>query len=124
MLDPVQKRKLKNIIYHKITILCLFFVVLYALYSTFSVAVKHAESERLLSISLEQLEKLEQRHSEIQNRIDSLETTTGLEAEIRSRFNMAKAGENLAIVITEDTQELPQKTEILPWWQRVWMWWK
>ncbi len=124
MLDPVQKRKLKGFLYHKTTLLCLLLLVLYALYSTFSVVIKQRESERLLSISAEQLEKLEKRHADIQYKIDNLGTTAGLEAEIRSRFSMAKEGENVAIIVTEKKDEAVPTPPAKTFWERFLSIWK
>ncbi len=119
MLDNLQKRKIKSVLYNKTTLFCLLLLVLYAIYSTFSVVIKKRESERLLSISEEQLTLLEERKAEIDSKINHLGTAAGLEAEIRSRFNMAKEGENVAIVVSTSEKKASSTPQKKTMWQRL-----
>lgn len=49
-----------------------------------------------------ELESLKQRQGSLQSDVDRLKTERGVEAELRSKFQVAKPGENLIIIVDED----------------------
>ena len=50
-----------------------------------------------------ELSSLEQRDKELSSRIDRLKTDRGLEEEIRKKFNVAKDGEGVVIIVPKSS---------------------
>ncbi len=76
--------------------------------------------------SIEEVEILNQKKVELEEReiflikeLESLNTEAGLEREIKSKFNVARAGEQVAL-ITETKIEPTTTPQKLPWWKKWW----
>ena len=117
MLDFERKRKLRNIMYNKITLWVLGVVVIFALHSTWLVYQKKRESERMKNISLAHVRELEARDADLKSKIERLLTPTGVEEEIRSKFSVAKENENMVVVV-EDQKVVATTTEKVSIWRR------
>ncbi len=119
MLDFHQKRKVRGVIYNRITIGLLLLVVLFVARSAWVVYRKKVESEEMKDISFKNVEALRQRSIEIQYKIDRLATTQGIEEEVRSKFSVAKPDENMVVIVREEssTSETVKKSGF---WQTVW----
>ena len=85
MFDFGQKRKVRNIIYHRATLVTLSIIVLFFIHSTFVVYQKKRESEEAKNISTQNVSKLYARDLELKSRIERLQTDSGIEEEIRSK---------------------------------------
>lgn len=119
MLDFQQKRKVKSFMYNRITIGILFVVMLLTLRSTWSVYQKQMESQSLKEISEKKFAELELRKKEINDKIQALNTTEGLEREIRSKFNVVKENENMAVILDEANSDNYNATTTKSFWQKV-----
>jgi cell division protein FtsB len=118
MLDSQQKRKVKSLMYHKVTLVILFLLVLLALRSTWVVYYKKVESERLEKISLDRRNELDGRNKELTSQIERLNTESGIEAEIRSKFSVAKDNEKTVVIVDDSsTTSIASSTNSL--WQRI-----
>ena len=53
--------------------------------------------------SLKDLNELKDRKDKLASEIDNLNTASGLEAEIRSKFSVVKQGEQVIVVVPADT---------------------
>lgn len=117
MLDSQQKRKVNMVLYHKATLIILFVVALFVAHSTWVVFQKKRESDELKDISLRYKNSLTVRDNELQAQMNRLETEAGKEAEIRSKFSVAKDKENIVVVVNENaTSNLSTTTK--NWWQK------
>ncbi len=105
MLDIQQKRKVRVFMYHRVTLVVLFVLVLFALHSTWSVYRKKIDSEEMKEISAAQVDGLKKRESDLESKIDKLATVYGVEEEIRSKFSVAKDGENMVVIIPDEKQK-------------------
>ncbi len=101
MLDFQQKRKVRSVMYNRITLGVLFVVVLFVLHSTWSVYQKKRESEKIKNITLAHVEELRARDQELVTKLERLDSEVGVEEEIRSKYNVAKVGENIVVVVPE-----------------------
>jgi cell division protein FtsB len=79
---------------------------------------KKKEAEKALSRMEEQKAELRNRSEELQNTLSRLQTKEGLDLEIRKRFNVAAAGEQVAIIVEPETTT-PPETRQKTWWQKV-----
>ena len=120
MLDYSQKRKVRAVAYHRVTLVVLGILVLIFAHSTWVVWGKKKESDDLKRISLANVALLESRNTDIQNKIQALHTVVGVEQEIRSKFSVAKEGENMAVVVESPTATTTVAPLPPSLWQKVW----
>lgn len=64
--------------------------------------MKEKESRYLKNQSQVAFAKMEARKIDLEKEIESLKTERGIESEIRSKFNVAKDGEKVIVVIPEE----------------------
>ena len=106
--------------YHRLTLGLLVCVTVVVAHSTWNVYRKKQESEQMRGISQKQVDELQSRDLELQAQIERLSTTPGVEEEIRSKFSVAKNGENMVVVVpttySASTTTMPGPT----FWQKVW----
>ncbi len=68
------------------------------------------------NISLQNVEELRLRNEELQNKIVRLSTVSGVEEEIRSKFSVAKEGENVVLVIDNKNDNASTTTTKKEFW--------
>lgn len=102
MLDIQQKRKLRSIMYSGYTLVGLFLLMLVFVHSTWSAYQKRAESESLMNVSKERVDQLRKRNADLDEKITRLDTEVGIEEEIRSKFTVTKADENMVVVVPKN----------------------
>lgn len=105
MFDFHEKRKIRQILYSKavfalLTILTA--LLLIAVYNRFTVA---QETKEKLEERRADLEALETRAEVLNAKVDHLEEERGIEEELRNRFNVAKEGEQVVVIIDQDGEE-------------------
>lgn len=103
MLDFHQKRKVRSLMYNRITLAILFVILVIVMHSTWVVYRKKVESEEMKNISLKSTEALRARNAELQYKIDRLSTRQGIEEEVRSKFSVAKDNENMVIIVQDES---------------------
>ncbi len=99
MSDFKKRKKTRKLIYSKTSIFMVFSVLVVLSISTFNIYKKYKESLSNKKSSEEELKGLEQRNSELSARLERLKTERGLEEEIRKKFNVAKDGEGVVIIV-------------------------
>lgn len=119
MLDFQQKRKVRSLMYNRITIGILSVVILIVLHSTWVVYRKKVESERMKQNSLKNVESLRARDNELQEKIDRLSTKQGIEEEVRSKFSVAKDDENIVIIVQDETASTGEKIKKQSFWDKI-----
>jgi cell division protein FtsB len=117
MLDIQQKRKLRSVMYHRATLGVLSVVVLFFLHSTWSVYQKKRESEKARNLSEQSVTALRQRDSDLKAKIDRLDTTPGIEEEIRLKYSVAKENERVVIIVENQTSTTTEDVEDVGFWQ-------
>lgn len=104
--------------YHRITLFVLGFLVVSSLYSTFGVWQKKKESEEFRKVAEKKLSELQNRHDNLEKDIERLETPEGVEEEIRSKFSVAKKGENVVVIVNDIAVDGSSSTEKVSFWQK------
>ncbi len=104
MFDFHEKRKIRRILYSKISILVVFlFAVLLstAVYERYTVskAIKEKLDERQAELYI-----LEQRAEVIESKVEYLKDERGVEEELRNRFDVAKEGEQVVVLLDRDDE--------------------
>jgi len=106
--------------YHKATLATLCVLVLLFTHSTWVVYQKKRTSEELKNSSLQTVATLLARDTELKSRIDRLETEPGIEEEIRSKFTVAKNGENMVVVVEDAPTATSTTTPGSNFLQKIW----
>lgn len=101
MLEFQEKKKLRNILYSKITLLALFIVLIFVARATFSVYYKQKASGENLTKAKEEVAELK-KEKMLDSEIDRLKTDKGTEKEIRKKFMVGKAGEQVIVIVDDD----------------------
>ncbi|HRH27133.1 MAG TPA: septum formation initiator family protein [Parcubacteria group bacterium] len=119
MLDIQQKRRFRNFVYNRVTLGFLLVIVLLALHSTWRVYLKKRESVEMMESSYLRLSELEKRDMDLELKINKLNTVSGLEEEIRSKFSVAKDNENTVIIVREEGASSSEIVEKESFWSKI-----
>lgn len=117
MLDFQQKRKLRGVLYSRVTVVILGILVLFSLHSIWGLYGKQRESEELRDNAAKRVAVLSARDTELRDQIGRIQTEQGIEAEIRSKFSVTKPNENVAVIVdaTNTTEQAPKRG----FWQKI-----
>lgn len=120
MIDFQQKRKIRSVAYHKATLIILSILVLIFAHSVWGVYQKKRESEEMKNISLQNTKELRLRDEDLKMKIERLGTQTGVEEEIRSKFNVVKDGEKIVVIVEDQSSGLSASSSVTGFWQKIW----
>jgi len=99
MIDFQQKRQIKKVIYSKVSFVILLILVILLGKATYNIYTKSRLSSESYNETKKDYESLKARKDMLESEINRLKTDTGIEEEIRSKFNVAKPGETVVVVI-------------------------
>lgn len=113
MFDFNEKRKIRTLLYSKVSIgilLILTVILGVSVFERFQVSREMANKKNVVE---EELEVLKQKASTLEVRVKNLQNERGVEAELRKRFDVVKEGEQMIIILDEEAEEnsLKKKTE-------------
>lgn len=113
-----EKRKIKKRVYSKFTILALLIVVILLARGTWGVYKKEKDSRIEMQRVQGELQVLKDRKENLAIGIDRLKTDTGVEEEIRNKFQVAKQGEGVIVIVDKAPTVVPtDDTNIL---KKIW----
>jgi len=98
-LQRIQKRKIKQIVYSWWTVSILLVLAFLFATNAWDGYKKYSESHRNVAGLAERLESIKNREDELQAKISYLNSERGLEEEIRDKFNVAKEGEEVIVIV-------------------------
>ncbi|MBU6431341.1 MAG: septum formation initiator family protein [Patescibacteria group bacterium] len=102
MLEFQEKKRLRNILYSKVTLFAIFILLIFVARATISVYYKQKASGENLAKVKEEAAGLEKRKKTLVSEIDRLSTDKGAEEEIRKKFLVGKAGEQVIVIVDDD----------------------
>ncbi len=100
-----QKRKMNRYMYSFPVLFILFIILFFTVKGSVDVYKKYSFSKAKLDNSSKELAVLEEKKQKIVKKIDNLDTETGIEKEIRSKFNVAKDGEKVIVIVDDGVKE-------------------
>ena len=106
MFDFHEKRKIKSVLYSKPVIFSLFLVAIVMSVTVYDRYVVAKEMEGKLEAKRTELEHLKQRAQTLDAKVKYLEDERGIEEELRNRFDVARQGEQVVVLID------PRKTDM------------
>jgi len=99
VIDFHEKRKLKQFFYSKVTLVVLAIVVLLLLNSVWNIFLKERETNTTRKKLEREFVELQEREVLLREEIERLSTPRGVEEEIRSKFEVAKDGEEIMVIV-------------------------
>lgn len=99
MVDFQQKKKIRKVIYSRITILVLFIVIIFLFKAVYDIFEKERISANDVAAVERDYKSLESRQNMLKSEIDKLNTKEGIEEEIRGKFSVAKPGETVVVIV-------------------------
>lgn len=102
MFDFYEKRKIRRVVYSRFFIGGVFLLTLLigvSVYERFSIEREMADK---LEERAEELEALKVRATLLETKVDHLKNERGIEEELRTRFDVAREGEQVIIIVDED----------------------
>ena len=105
MIPFQERKKFRKILYSKITLAVLFFVLFWVVRGAWAIYQKAeiARSER--DIAARALAELEGRTTELKTSLARLKSTQGIEEEVRQKYTVARPGEEVVVVIDENAKK-------------------
>lgn len=116
------KRQIRGRIYSKTTTVLLFILLLLLCKAVVSIYNKQVESRNLRDESLVRLSESKDRQNMIENEMKKLQTDEGIEEEIRTKFNVIKPSEHMAIIVlpAKPIDEAPKEGFFARLWHKIW----
>lgn len=108
MFDFHEKRKIKAILYSKVVFVLLIFIAVFLSLSVYNRYIIAEETKLKLEERKEDLEALKMRADVLETKVEYLERDRGIEEELRNRFDVAKEGEQVVVILEDEkTRETP-----------------
>ncbi len=114
-----QQKKKKGSLRPKLMIAGMALVILLLIRGNWSLYQKEKESSENAARAQAELNDLMQRQQSLQDETTRLQSSSGVEEEIRDKFQVAKDGENI-MVIVDKPEDTPTSTATTSWWGSFW----
>lgn len=101
MFDFHEKRRIRELLYSKPAIGFLFLLTILLSISAYNRYEIARETKDRLEVKQAELDVLEKRADSLETKVRYLEDERGVEEELRSRFDVAKEGEDVIILVDE-----------------------
>ena len=85
----------------------------------YDLMIKERDSSRDATLLAEKVATLTDREAALKAEISNLQTAAGVEEEIKAKYNVASAGEHVAIIVDRPSAT-DTPPEVLPWYKRAW----
>jgi cell division protein FtsB len=120
MRELEKKQKIKTRMYSTPALIALAIVVGFIIKGTYDVVEKMNSSKAYVSGLEARVETLKSRETELKRDIDKLETTEGVDNEIKGKFSVSKEGEHVAVIIDARNAPTTTATTTTSWLGKIW----
>ena len=121
MYDFHEKKRARRRLYSPLTFIILGALIFIVLYNVWDMYQKSRRTAEALQKTRDAYDVLAARERFLEERLEQLGTEAGVESEIRERFGVAKAGEEVIVVLSEEEGRLSIPKE-KGWWERLKEW--
>lgn len=115
-----RKQKLKKRLYSTPALVILVLITFIFIRGTYIVFTKKAESAQYVTALEAKETALKEEQSQLTQNIESLKTDAGLEKEVKEKYNVAKEGEHVVILVDKGSQATTTASSSRAWYQRFW----
>ena len=119
--------KFKTFIFSKTAFVLSLVLLAVFVRATWSVSTKARQTKDNLELVREEYSELQDREVRLESEIEYLKTEQGIEAEIRDKFNVARAGESVVVIVDgkeESNESRVVEEEKLGFWGTIGSWFK
>lgn len=120
MRELENRQKFRKRLYSVPALAVLLVITVMLVKGAYSILLTERESARDARLLAEEVDALALREQVLKEAIEKLETPEGVEEEIKSKYNVARAGEMVAVVVDRPENKASTTQEKLPWWKRIW----
>ncbi len=120
MRELQNRQKLRRKMYSLPVLLVLLVMAVLISRGAYIILIKERQSASEAVALAEKIEVLAQREEKLKYEVEKLETDSGIEEEIKSKFNLARAGEHVALIVERGDEAASTTEEEPSWWKRFW----
>lgn len=113
--DLGDKQRMRRFIASPLTFVVIIFLIAVVGWNTWDMYTKWRTSNEALAEAQVAYQELQAREAFLARKIELLSTDVGIEAEVRDRFGVAKAGEKVIVILNEEKRGLLIEEE-KSWW--------
>lgn len=122
-MDFHEKRKLKKILYSKLTLIILGIIVIWFSFAAWNMYKKERDTRLKRVEQKEILNELKTRKMSLSEEIERLNTEYGIEQEVRSKFEVGKEGEEMIVIVDNfEEKDINIKDAKKTFWQKIFNW--
>lgn len=119
MKDFQQRKKIKKFLYSPLAVIILLILCGLLIRGTWNVYKKEKESRENLEKVTAEYERSKERQGVLEHQIERLSTEEGVEEEIREKFSVTKPGEEIVLVVEDDTSTYIQEDLKTSFWDKL-----
>lgn len=117
------KKKVRSRIYSRTSVVVLVILLILLGKAVWNIYQKELESRKARDLASKKLSELKSREDSLKSQTDALKTDFGKEQEIRSKFSVARPGEEVIIVVPKEKEApLPEPSWFDSFWIKVKSW--
>ena len=114
-----QRKKVRKALSSRWAFFILLLITLLLVKGAWGVYIKMRESDEFLRKSEKSLQNAHSRKVELSASIEHLKTSEGVEREIRGKFNVAKPGEEIIMIVDQKDLGKEEEQGRIPWYTRL-----
>jgi cell division protein FtsB len=123
MLEFQEKRKVKRLLYSRLTLVVLLLIIAWLLKSVWGVYEKQQYTKGNLEKTNADLAELKGREQMLSSEIEWLKTESGTEAEIRDKYGLVKPGEEVIVIVDKGgSNTTDSDLDKRSFWQKIVNW--
>lgn len=120
MRELARRQKVKRFLYSTPALIALLILSGFIVKGVLGAVLRERESAALVKSLENRMESLSSRKEELEKEIELLETSVGLEKEIKEKFNVTGEGENLVVIVDPKNESFSPDIESDTWLKRWW----
>lgn len=113
-----KRQEFKSLLYSWPSLIVLVLITFFVAKGAVEIMAKERVNADRVDELTTQAEDLKSRQTKLNESIGRLSTEEGIIEEIRRKYNMARAGEKVAIIV--DGEQVVAEDEESPWYRKVW----
>lgn len=122
MLEFQKKRKIRNVFYSKLVLVVILVFLFIFIKATWKFYDKANESRHRKENVEHEMAELVQRKTELEQEIAHLDSSVGMEEELRTRFDLVKEGEETILLVDENKDATASEATTTKdgFWHNLW----
>ncbi len=119
-----EKRKIRGFLYSKKIVILLLLVTALLFFFTIKVYLKSKNALSKNEETKKELVELEKRKTELEKDVNRFQSESGLEEEVRKKFNVQKPGEKVLIIVDKNAEngKIDSGNELNDLFSQIWQW--